>query len=350
MLINFFFFIKFFLIKKTFSYCNENVFFLIINYINLYNFEIIKIRNVTNLLTLIKENTIFISHLDVVHEGYSKWLKPAFSCICFKKKIFCRGITDMKGGFCCFFFLSKKKNFILTNDEENLSIYGVQYLINILKKRKCFFNLFYGAEPTSQNIVGDNIKISRRGSYNFKLIFVGKQKHCAYIGKNIINFSLKKIYNFINYNFEKKEIFEINNIFSISKLDNLTPINFFLKINYRFFFYKNIVFFKKIFFHFLKSKNFYFKWIFSGVPFYCYKNFYLKKIFNSIYNIQNIFSKINFLGGTSDLRYCYYFYNNSNYFELGLLNKTIHKLNEFNFFDDLYILNIIYNNFNNGIK
>lgn len=345
MLINFFFFLKFFLIKKTFSYCYENIFFIILKYLKLNRFEIIKIRNVINLLFFTKSKEIFISHLDVVNEGYIKWIKPPFSCICFKKKIFCRGITDMKGGFCSFFFLSKNNNFILTNDEENLSIYGIQYSINILKKRNYVFNLFFGAEPTSKEIIGDYIKISRRGSYNFKLIFIGKQKHCAYIGKNIINFSLQKIHNFKNYVFDKKEIFELNNVFSISKLDNLTPIIFFVKINYRFFFYKNIIFFKKNLFNFLKFKNSYFNWIFSGIPFFCYKNFYLKKIFNSIYYIQNIFSKINFFGGTSDLRYCYYFYNKSNYFELGLLNKTIHKINEFNFFDDLYILSIIYNIF-----
>ncbi|MBY0585348.1 M20/M25/M40 family metallo-hydrolase, partial [Candidatus Carsonella ruddii] len=336
MFIDFFFFLKFFLIKKTFSYCNELFFFNIIKYLKLNNFEIIKIRNVTNLLFLKNKKKIFIGHLDVVYEGFEKWIKPSFSCICYKKKIFCRGIIDMKGGFCCFFFLSKNNNFILTNDEENLSIYGTQYIINILKKRNICFLLFYCGEPTSKKIVGDYLKISRRGSYNFLLIFIGKQKHCAYIGSNIINFSLKRINNLKKYIFNKKEIFEINNIFSISNLDNLTPINFFTKINYRFFFYKNIIFFKKKIFIFSKIKNVYFKWVFSGIPFYCYKNFFLKKIFNSIFLIQKIFPKINFFGGTSDLRYCYHFYNNSNYFELGLINKTIHKVNEFSFFDDLY--------------
>ncbi|WP_433927828.1 M20/M25/M40 family metallo-hydrolase [Candidatus Carsonella ruddii] len=350
MLINFFFFLKFFLIKKTFSYCDEIIFFNIIKYLKLNNFEIIKNRNVINLLLLKKKKTIFISHLDIVNQGYIKWIKYPFSCICYKKKIFCRGITDMKGGFCCFFFLSKNNNFILTNDEENLSIYGTQYIVNILKKRKKIFSLFYGGEPTSKKIIGDNLKISRRGSYNFLLIFIGKQKHCAYIGKNIINFSLKKIFYIKNLIFDKKEIFEINNIFSISKMDNLTPINFFIKINYRFFFYKNIIFFKKKIFNYCKKNFNYFKWIFSGIPFYCYKNFFLKKIFNSIFIIQKIFPKINFLGGTSDLRYCYYFYNKSNFFELGLLNNTIHKVNENSFFDDLYILYIIYIYFNNGIK
>ncbi|UNB92088.1 M20/M25/M40 family metallo-hydrolase [Candidatus Carsonella ruddii] len=351
MLIFFFYFLKFFLIKKTYSYCKEYFFFEIIKYIKIHNFEIIKNRNVINLILFNKNNNnIFISHLDIVNEGYIKWIKPIFTCICYKKKIFCRGVIDMKGGYCSFFYLSKKNNFILTNDEENLSIYGVQYVINIFQKRKIKINLFYSGEPTSKKIIGDNIKISRRGSYNFLLIFIGKQKHCAYIGKNIIKYSIKKILKLLKNKIDKKEIFSINNNFSVSSLDNLTPNNYFIKINYRFLEYKNILNFKKkIFLILIKKKN-YFKWIFSGVPFFCYKNHYLTFLFDTIFYIQKIYSKINFFGGTSDLRYCYYFYKKSNFFELGLINKTIHKINEFSNIDNIYILYLIYKFFNNGIK
>ncbi|XZR52609.1 MAG: M20/M25/M40 family metallo-hydrolase [Candidatus Carsonella ruddii] len=345
---NFFFFIKFFLIKKTYSYCKELYFKKIINYLKINIFEIFKIRNTTNLLFYKSKKYLFIAHLDIVNEGYTKWINNAFNCKCYKKKIFCRGIIDMKGSFCSFFFLQKKNNFLLTNDEESVSIYGTQYVINILKNRNTTFLLYFGGEPTSNKIVGDNIKISRRGSYNFKIIFSGKQKHCAYIGKNIINFFLKK--KIFKKKINKNEIIEISNIFSVSGGTNLTPINIFLKINYRFLFYKNIIKIKKYFFLKFKNNLIYFKWILSGIPFLCYKNYYLKKIFDSVYLIQNIFSKINFLGGTSDLRYCYIFNNQKFIFEIGLINNSIHKVNEYSCFDDLFILNLIFFYFLNGIR
>ncbi|BFI90836.1 hypothetical protein [Candidatus Carsonella ruddii] len=255
----------------------------------------------------------------------------------------------MKGSFCSFFFFKKKNNFLLTNDEESSSIYGTQYIINILKKRNIFFLLYFGGEPTSSKIVGDNIKISRRGSYNLNIIFSGKQKHCAYIGKNIITFFLKKIF-LLKKKINKNEIFEISNIISISGGTNITPINFFLKINYRFLTYKNVFKIKKIFFSKFKNNLIYFKWIFSGIPFICYKNYYLKKIFNSVFIIQNIYSTINFLGGTSDLRYCYLFNNTFFIFEIGLINNSIHKVNEYSCFDNLFILNLIYFYFLSGIR
>ncbi|MGP4128083.1 MAG: M20/M25/M40 family metallo-hydrolase [Candidatus Carsonella ruddii] len=346
---NFFFFLKFFLIKKTYSYCKELYFKKIINYLKIFFFEIFKIRNTINLLFYKNKKYLFISHLDVVNEGFVKWINKAFNCKCYKKKIFCRGIIDMKGGFCSFFYIQKKNNFLLTNDEENVSIYGTQYVINILKNRNITFFLYFGGEPTSSKLVGDNIKISRRGSYNFKIIFIGKQKHCAYIGKNIITFVLKKIF-FFKKKINKNEIIEINNLISISKGTNITPVNFFLKINYRFLFYNNIIKIKKFFFLKFKNNLIYFKWTLSGIPFICYKNYFLEKIFNSVFLIQNILPKINFLGGTSDLRYCYVFNNKIFIFEIGLLNKSIHKVNEYSCFDNLFILNLIYFNFLNGIR
>ncbi|AGS06507.1 M20/M25/M40 family metallo-hydrolase [Candidatus Carsonella ruddii] len=349
MLFNFYKFLLFFLNKKTLSYCKEIIFVEIIKYLKLNKFEIIKIRKVINLLIINKKKEIFIGHIDVVDSGYISWIKKNFFCVCYKKKIICRGIVDMKGGICSFLFLSKNKNFILTNDEENLSIYGTQYIVNVLIYRKTKYFLFYSCEPTSNNQVGDNIRISRRGSYNFNLIFMGKQKHCAYLGKNIINYSIQKLIK-INKNIFYNDIFEINNIFSGNGVNNTTPNIFYVKINYRFFHYKSIILFKKKIFQSLKKNKNYFKWVFSGIPFICYKNFYLKLIFNSVNYIQNIFPKINFLGGTSDLRYCYYFYNNSNCFEIGLLNKTIHKINENSDFDNLYILYLIIKKFKNGIR
>ncbi|WMC20476.1 MAG: hypothetical protein PNH44_00090 [Candidatus Carsonella ruddii] len=346
---NFFFFLKFFLIKKTYSYCKELYFEKIINYLKINIFEIFKIRNTINILFYKNKKYLFVAHLDIVSEGYIKWINNAFNCICYKKKIFCRGIIDMKGGFCSFFFIQKKNNFLLTNDEENVSIYGTQYIINILKKRNIYFLLYFGGEPTSNKIIGDNLKISRRGSYNLEIVFSGKQKHCAYIGKNIITFFLKKIF-FLKKKINKNEIFEISNIFSISGGNNITPINIFFKINYRFLFYINIFKIKKYFFLKFKNNLIYFKWILSGIPFICYKNYFLKKIFNSIYLIQNIFPKINFLGGTSDLRYCYLFNKKKFLFELGLINHSIHKVNEYSCFDDLFILNLIYFYFLNGIR
>ncbi|BAF35048.1 succinyl-diaminopimelate desuccinylase [Candidatus Carsonella ruddii PV] len=334
---------------KSLSYCCKKIFLIIIKYFKLINIELIKIRKVINLhLFNISYSYLYISHIDTVHESNVKWLKNPFSSYLFKKKIINRGIIDMKGSFISVLFFNKNiLNFILTNDEESVSIYGIQYSISLLSARKKKFFFFFGTEPTSENIIGDYLKISRRGSFNLKIIFLGKIKHCAYLGKNLI----KMLFSFFFLKKDiKKNILEYTNIFCGNNTDNLLSNKLFLKLNLRFNSFYSIFVLKKKFLFFLKSKNVYINWNLSGIPFLCYKNFYLIKILNIINTIQNIKTKINFLGGTSDLRYCFYTYYNSEIFEFGLINKSIHKINENCFLDDCFILSIIFYFFLNGIK
>ncbi|AFP84244.1 M20/M25/M40 family metallo-hydrolase [Candidatus Carsonella ruddii] len=349
-MINFFNSLKKILFKSL-SYCEKKIFLIIIKYFKLINIELIKIRKVINLYLYNNYyNYMYISHIDTVSESNVKWILNPFLSLLFKKKIINRGIIDMKGSFISVLFFNKKiLNFILTNDEESVSIYGIQYTLNILNIRKKKIYFFMGTEPTSENIIGDYTKISRRGSFNLKIIFLGKNKHCAYIGKNLIKMLFKNFF-FLKNDVKKFNILEYTNIFCGNNSDNFLSNKLFLKINFRFNFLRKIIILKKKFLKFLISKNVYIVWKLSGIPFFCYKNFFLKNIFNIIYYIQNIKTKINFLGGTSDLRYCFYIYQYSEIFELGLINKSIHKINENCFLDDCLILSIIFYYFIYGIK
>ncbi len=112
--------------------------------------------------------------IPTIHDGY----------------IYGRGTQDMKGGIACFLralqiFLTNNNppiilSVLLTSDEEGDGIYGTRYMLDILKQHNMLPTYAIVAEPTSNNIAGDTIKVGRRGSINGIIRIEGKQGHVAY--------------------------------------------------------------------------------------------------------------------------------------------------------------------------
>ncbi|RDU73195.1 succinyl-diaminopimelate desuccinylase [Helicobacter aurati] len=107
-----------------------------------------------------------------------------------------RGAQDMKSGIACFIHaireylaMGLEQDFILsvllTSDEEGEALYGTKYVLEFLKQCNFIPTHCVVAEPTSNNIAGDVIKIGRRGSINGKIHITGKQGHVAYPSKCI---------------------------------------------------------------------------------------------------------------------------------------------------------------------
>ncbi|KAB2919499.1 MAG: succinyl-diaminopimelate desuccinylase [Hyphomicrobiaceae bacterium] len=135
----------------------------------------------------------FAGHTDVVPVGEaSAWTRPPFGAAIDGGVLYGRGAVDMKGGIACFLAAAldyAKANgglkrgsisFLITGDEEGPSINGTMKVLEWMKAHGQVPDACVVGEPTSTTLVGDEIKIGRRGSVSAELIVQGKQGHAAY--------------------------------------------------------------------------------------------------------------------------------------------------------------------------
>ena len=140
-------------------------------------------------------NLVFAGHTDVVPIGDEKsWKHPPFGGEVDAGMLYGRGAVDMKGAIACFTaaaldYLAKTElkgkpkgsiSFLITGDEEGPSINGTKKLLAWAVARGETFDHCLVGEPTSTEVVGDTIKIGRRGSLSATLTVFGKQGHVAY--------------------------------------------------------------------------------------------------------------------------------------------------------------------------
>jgi succinyl-diaminopimelate desuccinylase len=139
----------------------------------------------------------FAGHTDVVPPGdESAWSLGAFSGEVRDGYLYGRGAVDMKGGIACSLaavldYLRDHEgkpqgngkgsiSFLITGDEEDVSINGTVKLLQWAAKRGEIFDHCVLGEPSNQEVIGDCIKIGRRGSQSGTLVVEGKQGHVAY--------------------------------------------------------------------------------------------------------------------------------------------------------------------------
>src|SRR2546422_1076142 len=70
--------------------------------------------------------------------------------------------------------------FLITSDEEGISIDGTKRVVETLVRRNEKMDYCIIGEASSNNLVGDQIRIGRRGSLSGKLTIIGKQGHVAF--------------------------------------------------------------------------------------------------------------------------------------------------------------------------
>lgn len=127
----------------------------------------------------------FAGHLDVVPPGPG-WHSDAFAPEIRGDLLYGRGAVDMKGAIAAFVAALAQRpqhgttSLIITGDEEGPAIYGTRALIDHMAERGLKPDLCLIGEPTSVNRLGDMVKIGRRGSVNIWIDVPGKQGHVAY--------------------------------------------------------------------------------------------------------------------------------------------------------------------------
>jgi succinyl-diaminopimelate desuccinylase len=139
----------------------------------------------------------FAGHTDVVPPGdETAWSMGAFSGEVKDGYLYGRGAVDMKGGIACSVaavlqYLEAHDgkprkdgkgsiSFLITGDEEDVSINGTIKLLQWAAARGVKFDHCVLGEPSNQEVMGDCIKIGRRGSQSGTLVVEGVQGHVAY--------------------------------------------------------------------------------------------------------------------------------------------------------------------------
>jgi succinyl-diaminopimelate desuccinylase len=128
----------------------------------------------------------FAGHIDVVPAGPG-WTSDPFVPEIRGDLLYGRGAVDMKGAIAAFVAACADGNsqagtlsLIITGDEEGPATFGTVALIDWMAERRIKPDMILVGEPTSQARLGDTIKIGRRGSVNMWVDIPGIQGHVAY--------------------------------------------------------------------------------------------------------------------------------------------------------------------------
>jgi succinyl-diaminopimelate desuccinylase len=135
----------------------------------------------------------FAGHTDVVPAGdEAAWSHGAFAGEVKDGLLYGRGAVDMKGGIACSVaavldYLAANGgqpkgsiSFLITGDEEDVAVNGTIKLLQWVAKRGDRLDHCVLGEPSNVEVLGDCIKIGRRGSQSGTLHVEGIQGHVAY--------------------------------------------------------------------------------------------------------------------------------------------------------------------------
>jgi succinyl-diaminopimelate desuccinylase len=127
----------------------------------------------------------FAGHVDVVPPGEG-WSDTPWSGAVRGDLLYGRGAVDMKGAVAAFAAAASQItdsgpiSLLITGDEEGPATYGTPALIARMAARGIAPDLCLVGEPTSVRQLGDTVKIGRRGSVNIWIDIAGRQGHVAY--------------------------------------------------------------------------------------------------------------------------------------------------------------------------
>lgn len=303
----------------------------------------------------------FVGHTDVVPIGeIDKWSSPPFKLHEENGVLFGRGTSDMKGSIASMLIaieellrLSKEINgslmIILTSDEEGPAIHGIQSLVkDELKNTKIDFCLV--GEPSCKENLGDTIKNGRRGSLSGSLEVRGIQGHIAYPqnARNPIHLFSPVLQKLINQEYDKGNeyfpptSFQVSNISSGAGANNIIPGVLTMDFNFRYSTETNADKLKNTVVSILDNEgiDYSIKWSHSGEPYLSRNSELLDVCSRAVQKVTKKDAMISTDGGTSDGRFMAKICNDV--IEFGLVNKSIHKINESTTLDNIVMLKDIY--------
>lgn len=292
---------------------------------------------------------MFAGHTDVVPAGdESKWLYPPFIATIDDNGImYGRGTSDMKSGIAAMVcaaedFVKNNPNhagrvaFLITSDEEADANDGTVKVVEMLIKRQERVDYCIVGEPSSNVTLGDQIKNGRRGSLTANLIVHGIQGHVAYphLADNPVHRFAPALHELINTVWDNgnqyfpQTTMQVANINGGTGAENVIPGDLSVQFNFRYSSELTDELIKARVEQILQKYNLQYtlNWRLSGHPFLTPQGELTNAATSAIKELTQIDTQLSTSGGTSDGRFIAKM--GCQVIELGVLNKTIHKINE----------------------
>ncbi len=290
----------------------------------------------------------FAGHTDVVPPGpLEEWHSDPFSPVIRDGVLYGRGAADMKSGLAamvtaCEDFVGRYPAhpgsiaFLITSDEEGPSIDGTRRVVEVLRGRHEAIDWCLVGEPSSESLLGDTIKIGRRGSLSGRLTVHGVQGHIAYpqFADNPIHAVApalaelaSRTWDHGNQHFQPTT-FQVSNIAAGTGAPNVIPGELKARFNLRFSTEQTVDTLKATVERILEQHrvNYSLEWFISGYPFLTGPGTLSDAATRAVQEELQITPKLSTGGGTSDGRFIAPM--GAQVIELGVVNATIHKANE----------------------
>jgi succinyl-diaminopimelate desuccinylase len=306
---------------------------------------------------------LFAGHTDVVPAGnHHAWHNDPFTLHEQDNKLYGRGTADMKGSIVAMLHASEhflnthpdfkgSLGFLITSGEEGNDFErGTPHVMAKLHQQHTLPNYCLVGEPSSQSHVGDMIKIGRRGSLTAHLTFHGKQGHVAYphLAQNPIHDAMLALHTLAHTTWDQGNkhfpptSLQITHVHAGGEASNIIPEQLIVHLNFRYSTEQTAPLLMQKVEDLLKQHALTpsITWQLNGEPFLTSKGELLNACVHAIEKAYGEPPILSTTGGTSDGRFIAPY--GIEVIELGLINATIHQVNEHILSDDLEKLSALY--------
>lgn len=290
----------------------------------------------------------FAGHTDVVPAGPStEWRTDPFVPVIEDGILYGRGAADMKSALAAMVTASEEfvarhpdhrgtLAFLITSDEEGPSVDGTRRVVEVLRERRETIDWCLVGEPSSEVQLGDTIKIGRRGSLSGRLTVHGVQGHIAYpqFASNPVHTLApalaelaSRTWDHGNEHFQPTS-FQVSNLSAGTGAPNVIPGELKARFNLRFGTVQTVDTLKATVEEILHRHqvNYTLEWYVSGYPFLTTPGQLSEAATRAIREETSVAAKLSTGGGTSDGRFIAPM--GAQVIEVGVVNATIHKVNE----------------------
>ncbi len=302
-----------------------------------------------------------LGHTDVVPPGdLSAWRTPPFEPTVIDNVLYGRGASDMKSGVAAMVcaacqFVTTHPHFkgslalIFTSDEEGPATDGTKAVVEYLQAHNIKLDYCLVGEPSCSEQFGDTIKIGRRGSLTGSLTVQGKQGHIAYphLARNPIHLALSALTKLTQMSWDAGNAhfpptsFQIAHIHSSAGAANVIPGQLEAWFNFRFNPNHTVDTLKQLVAQAFEGIEHRIVWQTPSLPFYTPADSPLTRMLSqAVKRVTDQTPTLSTAGGTSDGRFIAPL--GTHVAEFGLINRSIHQINENTAVEDIYRLEEIY--------
>jgi succinyl-diaminopimelate desuccinylase len=304
----------------------------------------------------------FAGHTDVVPTGpLEEWQSHPFTPTVRDGLLFGRGAADMKSGLAAMVtaveaYLGAHPEhrgtiaFLITSDEEGPSMDGTKRVVETLRERGERIDWCIVGEPSSEERLGDTIKIGRRGSLSGRLTVHGVQGHIAYpqLAVNPVHSFAPALAELVSRVWDQGDehfqptSFQISNLTAGTGAPNVIPGELKARFNLRYSPVQSLESLKHTVEQILTRHNvrYTIEWYVSGEPFYTVPGVLSRAVSDAVRSITGASPALSTGGGTSDGRFIAPM--GAQVVELGVINTSIHKVNESVRIEDIDRLHAMY--------